>query len=107
MPLSNNGGNWGFFGWHLVRPEHKEIILTEGEYDAIAVASQISHIPTISLPNGAQSFPVQLIPLLERFERIYLWLDDDAAGQQGLRKIAEKLGIERCFIVHSHDHKNA
>ena len=27
----------GFFGWQHVRAEHSEIVLTEGEYDAMAV----------------------------------------------------------------------
>lgn len=35
----------------------------------------------ISLPNGASSLPPQVLPLLERFERIYLWMDDDVPGQ--------------------------
>ena len=37
-------------------------------------------LPSISLPNGCNSLPVELIPLLERFERIYLWLDNDKSG---------------------------
>lgn len=38
-------------------------------------------MPAISLPNGAGSLPPQVLPLLERFERIYLWMDDDVPGQ--------------------------
>lgn len=37
-------------------------------------------IPAISLPNGCNSLPVELIPLLERFTKIYLWLDNDKSG---------------------------
>lgn len=36
----------------------------------------------ISLPNGAKSLPPQLIKMLERFDQIYLWLDDDVPGQE-------------------------
>ena len=37
-------------------------------------------IPAISLPNGCNSLPLELIPLLERFDKIYLWLDNDKSG---------------------------
>ena len=38
-------------------------------------------LPAISLPNGCNSLPTDLIPLLERFSRIYLWLDNDKSGE--------------------------
>jgi twinkle protein len=37
--------------------------------------------------------------MLERFDRIVLWLDDDHVGQEGAKKFANKLGKERCLIV--------
>ncbi|EFA82972.1 T7-like mitochondrial DNA helicase [Heterostelium album PN500] len=96
--IEPKGGKWGFFGWHTVPLDAKEIVLTEGEYDAMAVY-QSTGKPTISLPNGANSLPIALLPLLERFEKIYLWMDDDIPGQEGAAKFAEKLGIQRTFIV--------
>ncbi|KYQ94381.1 T7-like mitochondrial DNA helicase [Tieghemostelium lacteum] len=96
--IEPKGGKWGFFGWHTVPLDAKEIILTEGEYDAMAVYLKTG-IPTISLPNGANSLPITLLPMLERFEKIYLWMDDDVPGQEGALKFAEKLGIKRTFIV--------
>jgi len=100
--LVPKGGGWGLFGWHLVQSEHKEIILTEGEFDAMAVGQAISHIPAVSLPNGASSLPVEVLPLLERFEKIYLWMDDDLVGQEAARKFASKLGQGRCLLVSNH-----
>lgn len=38
-------------------------------------------MPSVSLPNGASSLPPKVLSLLERFERIYLWMDDDLPGQ--------------------------
>ncbi|KAF2075894.1 hypothetical protein CYY_002785 [Polysphondylium violaceum] len=96
--IEPKGGKWGFFGWHTVPADAKEIILTEGEYDAMAVYQE-TKIPTVSLPNGANSLPVNLLPLLERFEKIYLWMDDDVPGQEGAAKFSEKLGIQRTYIV--------
>jgi hypothetical protein len=42
---------------------------------------------------------LQLLPWLERFEKIYLWLDDDEAGREGTAKLISKLGRSRCMIV--------
>ncbi|KAJ2419844.1 hypothetical protein GGF47_004518 [Coemansia sp. RSA 2524] len=36
---------------------------------------------------------------LERFERVYVWLDDDHQGEEAAKLIARKLGVDRCQIV--------
>ena len=56
-------------------------------------------LPAVSLPNGCSSLPLPLLPRLERFRRIYLWLDDDKPGHDGCEKIAQKLGKQRCLVV--------
>ena len=135
-----SGGQWGFFGWHLVNPSMpktttpddsndnsaktntgKGIVITEGEYDTIAVAEAIDHycsnksntsnnsskiqdldlksLPVVSLPNGCGSLPDDLLPRLESFTKIYLWLDFDSSGMAAATAFAKKLGIHRCFIV--------
>ena len=92
------GGGWGLFGFHTL-PEHcSEIILTEGEYDAMAVW-QATQRPAVSLPNGCRSLPLEVLPLLEEFSKIYLWMDNDIAGQEGAEQFAKKLGLQRCYIV--------
>lgn len=111
------GGGWGFFGWQTVQPHHKSVIITEGEYDAMAVAQgmmgveashELAGVPAISLPNGCNSLPPNLLPCLEQFDRIYLWLDNDQPGQEASDKFARKLGIHRCRIVRPPDSmKNA
>jgi len=92
------GGGWGLFGLHTVGSDIAEVVLTEGEFDAMAVF-QATGLPAVSLPNGASSLPLAILPLLERFTRIYLWMDNDAAGRDGAEKFARKLGLSRCFIV--------
>lgn len=54
----------------------------------------------MSLPNGCNSLPPDLLPLLERFHKIYLWFDSDASGQAAIAKFSQKLGIHRCVVVH-------
>lgn len=106
------GGGWGFFGWQTVQPHHKSVIITEGEYDAMAVAQgmmgldashELAGVPAISLPNGCNSLPPTLLPCLEQFDHIYLWMDDDQPGQEASDKFARKLGIHRCRIVRPPD----
>jgi twinkle protein len=54
---------------------------------------------TVSLPAGANCFPVDIIEMLEPFERIIIWMDDDQVGQDGAKKLANKLGKERCVLI--------
>ena len=96
--LDPPGGGWGLFGWHTVPPTAKHIVLTEGEYDAMAVYQATGH-PSVSLPNGCRSLPVDILPMLERFDTVYLWMDDDGPGREGAEQFARKIGIDRCFIV--------
>lgn len=91
-------GGWGLFGWHTVPDKAKEIVITEGEYDAMAVY-QATGRHAVSLPNGCRSLPVEVLPMLERFESVYLWMDNDGPGRDGAEVFAKKIGINRCFIV--------
>lgn len=106
--LQPKGGAWGFFGWHVVRPCDEAIIITEGEFDAMAVAQATAllpaghpfhGVPAVSLPNGCGSLPPALLPRLEKFKKIYLWLDNDSPGIVAAEKFSRKLGLRRCFIV--------
>lgn len=35
--IEPKGGGWGLFGWHTVPKGAREIVITEGEFDAMAV----------------------------------------------------------------------
>ena len=100
------GGGWGLFGLHTVPDDASEIVLTEGEYDAMAVHLATGR-PAVSLPNGCRSLPVQVLPLLERFKKIYLWMDNDQPGREGAEKFAKKLGMNRTYIVQCQEAKDA
>jgi twinkle protein len=80
------------------------VVVTEGEFDAMAVY-QATGLPAISLPNGCSSLPPQLLPMMERFKKIILWMDDDAPGQAGAESFTQKLGAGRCHIVRSRQGK--
>ena len=57
-------------------------------------------LPAISLPNGCNSLPADLIPLLERFTRIYLWMDNDKSGAvRYYACLAAQCSIGQCSAV--------
>ncbi|EJK47953.1 hypothetical protein THAOC_33293 [Thalassiosira oceanica] len=96
--LDPPGGGQGLFGWHTVPPTATSVVLTEGEFDAMAVC-QATGRPAVSLPNGCRSLPVQAVQMLERFDTIVLWMDSDGPGREGAEMFARKLGVERCLVV--------
>jgi twinkle protein len=98
MKLIPSGGSFGLFGVNTLQEAASEIVLTEGEYDAMAVHASLG-MAAVSLPNGASHLPVQLLPWLEQFKRIYLWMDDDLAGREAAQKFSKKLGTKRCLVV--------
>jgi len=96
--LDPPGGSFGLFGWHTIPHDTNEIIITEGEFDAMAVY-QATGRPAVSLPNGCRSLPMEVLVLLERFDTVYLWMDNDGPGREGAEMFARKLGVERCLLV--------
>ena len=44
---------------------------------ALPIEDPLRSIPVVSLPNGCNSLPPDLVARLERFSKIYLWLDHD------------------------------
>lgn len=60
---------------------------------------QATGVPAVSLPNGANSLPIEIIEMLEPFKRITFWMDDDVKGVEGSEKFSTKLGLARCHIV--------
>lgn len=61
-----SGAQTGFFGFNTISKKDKFLVITEGEFDAMAVHQQTGY-PAISLPQGANSLPDRLIPALEQF----------------------------------------
>ena len=38
---------------------------------------QVTGLPALSLPQGATNLPDSIIPYLDQFSKIYLWMDND------------------------------
>lgn len=70
-----------------------ELWIEEGESDLMALVCQQPlprHVDLMSVP-GANAFPPEWVELIERYGRIVVWADNDAAG----RKLAERI----CSLV--------
>jgi twinkle protein len=90
------------FGWQAIPETAREIYITEGEFDAMAMY-QMGY-PAVSVPFGGgtgakHSWIENEFNHLERFEKIYLCMDTDEAGVAAQEEISKRLGIERCLSV--------
>ncbi len=78
--------------------KHDEVIITEGEIDAITLI-QNGFENAIGTTAGAGSFDPAWVTDLEKCKKIYLCYDSDEAGQNGARASARRLGYNRCWNV--------
>ncbi len=90
------------FGWQYVPPNAREIIITEGEIDALAWATY-GH-PAMSVPfgggkGGKQNWIENEFDRPARFEKIYISTDMDQIGDEAAEEIASRLGRHRCLRV--------
>lgn len=96
------------FGKQAIHDNDSQVVITEGEIDAMSFAE--AGMSAVSVPFGAKwenesgSDPnSEWISndwnFLERFEKIYLSMDMDEAGQKAMKSISKRLGIERCLII--------
>jgi twinkle protein len=90
------------FGWQAIDSEAREIVITEGEIDAIT--SWDYGRPALSVPFGGgggqkQKWIESEFERMARFEVIYLALDMDSEGEAAADEIANRLGRHRCQRV--------
>jgi len=90
------------FGWQAVPDDAREVVICEGEIDALSWYDYGR--PALSVPYGGgggakQKWIESEYDQLDRFERIHLALDMDGPGEEGALEIANRLGRHRCLRV--------
>ena len=90
------------FGWQAISPSAREVVITEGEIDALSFAAY--GYEALSVPFGGgkgakQKWIENDFERLDRFERIYLATDMDKPGDEAAEEIASRLGRHRCLRV--------
>ncbi|XP_029466115.1 twinkle protein, mitochondrial isoform X2 [Rhinatrema bivittatum] len=96
--LPKPGSYYNLFGLHLMGKKDTEVIITSREVDSLAL-NQATGLPTIALPRGVSCLPPVLLPYLEQFKRIVLWLGDDLRSWEASKLFARKLNLKRCSLV--------
>eukprot|EP00066_Takifugu_rubripes_P019135 XP_011608401.1 PREDICTED: twinkle protein, mitochondrial isoform X3 [Takifugu rubripes] len=96
VPKSNSYYN--LFGLHLVGRKDTDVVLTGHELDTMAV-SQATGLPSVALPRGVSCLPPILLPYLEQFKRVTLWLGGDIRSWEASKIFSRKLGLRRCSLV--------
>lgn len=99
----------GLFGKVLFSAgSHKYVTVTEGEYDAAALW-QVLKSPVVSVQSastGRRDCSLDY-EYLNSFERIYLALDNDAAGRACTAAIAKLFDYNKVYLVRLTKHKDA
>lgn len=90
------------FGWHVLPQDSRVVVLCEGEIDCLSFAEL--GFPALSVPfGGGAGAKQQWIEYeyhnMDRFEEIWLCLDNDAVGLEAAKEIARRLGTHRCRLV--------
>ncbi|KAI8877809.1 P-loop containing nucleoside triphosphate hydrolase protein [Backusella circina FSU 941] len=98
-PTANLETASGLFGYHTT-VNHDTLILTRRELEAMA-AYQETGIPAVSIPTDNYQLQESVLPLLDRFSRIYVWMDDDVDGQLAAERFVHKIGDSKCMLVNT------
>lgn len=90
------------FGWQTIPANARFVILCEGEMDAMSFYHM--GFPALSVPFGGgegdkQKWIVYEYDRLNRFDEIFVCMDNDETGIAGAKKIIERLGSHRCRLV--------
>lgn len=93
------GGKRILFGMLAVPDEAAELVICEGEIDAITWAQY--GFPAVSVPGGAgfAGWIDVCWEWLERFNKIHISFDEDSAGRKKLVEVVQRLGMARTDII--------
>ncbi|KAM4050212.1 twinkle mtDNA helicase [Anomaloglossus baeobatrachus] len=90
------------FGITVMGKKDTEVVITSQEVDSLAV-HQATGVTTVTLPRGINCFPPVLLPYLEQFKRITLWLGDDLRAWEASKLFSRKLSVKRCSLIRPGD----
>ena len=89
----------------------KKVIITEGEIDALSVATAFDgKYPVVSIKGGANSAKKEIanhLDWLANFEEVYFWFDNDEPGRQAVEEVTSLLPADKIKIIRSPDYKDA
>lgn len=89
---SETNSDMTLLNWDRVPKDAEILFITEGEVDMMS-AYEVGFKNVVSVPNGtkSQEWIEKHYTWLERFKTIVLCLDNDQAGQEAIKQIADRL----------------
>ncbi|XP_077311444.1 twinkle mtDNA helicase isoform X1 [Lithobates pipiens] len=90
------------FGLSVMGKKDTDVVITSREVDSLAL-HQATGVTTVSLPRGISCLPPVLLPYLEQFKRIILWLGDDLRAWEASKLFSQKLSLKRCSLIRPGD----
>lgn len=99
------------YGQQLWGNTGKKLVITEGEIDALSVATAFDgKYPVVSLKGGANSAKKEVSAQLDwinGYEEVYLWFDNDDAGRKAVEDCVSILPADKVRIIRHADYKDA
>lgn len=99
------------FGQQLWGSGGKKLTITEGELDALSVATAFDgKYAVVSIKNGIASAKKEIAKHLDwitSYDEIYLWFDNDEKGRQGLAEVVQILPANKVKIIRHSEYKDA
>ncbi|KAL3287920.1 hypothetical protein HHI36_002376 [Cryptolaemus montrouzieri] len=82
------------------KPKDKDMaVLVENLADFLVLYTSDLKATIVCLPNGIKSLPQHVLPGLEKYKKIVLWLNGEVNSWDAARKFGKKLGEKRCLCV--------
>ena len=93
----------GLYGQHLYKDGGKQLVITEGELDAISVAqAQGLKWPAVSVPTGAQGAAKSIkanFEYVNSFDKVIIMFDQDEAGAKAAQEVAALLPPNKAYVA--------
>lgn len=95
--------NAGLYGQHLWKDGGKQLVITEGEVDAISMGQALGlKWPVVSVPTGSQGAAKAVknsFEFVSSFDKVIIMMDMDDAGAKAAQEIAALLPPSKAFIA--------
>jgi len=108
--MEGNNTDHQLFGQNLFPDKGTRLTIYEGELDAASGWEAQPKWPHVSIPNGAKAAKKSLqrvLDLLQNYEEVVLFFDNDEAGRQAAQECAELLPPGKAKIARLEKYKDA
>jgi len=108
--MEGNNTDHQLFGQNLFPDKGTRLTIYEGELDAASGWEALPKWPHLSIPNGAKAAKKSLqkvLDLLQNYEEVVLFFDNDEAGRQAAQECAELLPAGKAKIARLEKYKDA